>query len=204
MNDGMDVINFSGGGPEIDPANDALIEALDNVAAAGVVPVISAGNDRDDFGLGSVGSPGTAPDAISVAAVSNLHVFGTALTVTGPGAPASLQHDPVRASTSASRRPGIADQTLVDVGTIAGTDGKPVERHLCGAAGLDPNDSRYATLPAGSLNGNDRARLARQLHASPRRRSARSAAGAIGDRARRQPLRRGEPDPDRTSASRPG
>ena len=28
VNDGMDVINFSGGGPEIDPANDALIDAL--------------------------------------------------------------------------------------------------------------------------------------------------------------------------------
>ena len=28
VSDGMDVINFSGGGPEIDPANDALIEAI--------------------------------------------------------------------------------------------------------------------------------------------------------------------------------
>ena len=53
--DGMDVINFSGGGPMNDPENDALVEAVHNVAAAGVVPVISAGNDRDDFGLGSVG-----------------------------------------------------------------------------------------------------------------------------------------------------
>ena len=67
----MNVINFSGGGPQIDPANDALIEAIHNVAAAGVVPVIAAGNDRDDFGAGSAGSPGSAPDAISVAAVSN-------------------------------------------------------------------------------------------------------------------------------------
>ena len=69
VRDGMDVINFSGGGPQTDPANDALVEAVRNVAAAGVVPVISAGNDRDDYGLGSAGSPGTAPDAISVAAV---------------------------------------------------------------------------------------------------------------------------------------
>ena len=75
VNDGMDVINFSGGGPEADPVSDALVEAVHNVANAGVVPVISAGNDRDDWGLGSVGSPGTAPDAISVAAVSNSHVF---------------------------------------------------------------------------------------------------------------------------------
>ena len=83
--DGMDVINFSGGGPMLDPRNDALVEAVHNVAAAGVVPVISAGNDRDDFGLGSVGAPGTAPDAISVAAVSNTHVFVPTLTVLGAG-----------------------------------------------------------------------------------------------------------------------
>src|SRR5439155_23199332 len=60
VNDGMDVINFSGGGPEVDPSADALIDALDNVADAGVGPVISAGNDRDDFGLGSVGSSSNA------------------------------------------------------------------------------------------------------------------------------------------------
>src|SRR5205823_3839159 len=70
VDDGIDVINFSGGGPEVDPLRDALVEAVRNVSNAGVVPVIAAGNDRDDWGLGSVGSPGTAPDAISVAAVS--------------------------------------------------------------------------------------------------------------------------------------
>ncbi len=71
VRDGMDVINFSGGGAETEPANDAMIEVIHNASVAGVVPVISAGNDRDDFGMGSVGSPGTAPDAITVAAVSN-------------------------------------------------------------------------------------------------------------------------------------
>ena len=85
VRDGMDVINFSGGGPQTDPASDALVEAVRNVAAAGVVPVISAGNDRDDYGLGSTGSPGTAPEAISVAALSNTHVFAPALSVVGAG-----------------------------------------------------------------------------------------------------------------------
>src|SRR5207237_8779995 len=61
VRDGMDVVNFSGGGPQIDPANDALVEAIHNLSASGVVPVIAAGNDRDDFGLGSAGSPATAP-----------------------------------------------------------------------------------------------------------------------------------------------
>lgn len=82
--DGMDIINFSGGGTQSDPSTDALIEAVANVAKAGVVPVISAGNDRELFGLGTVGSPSTAPDAISVAATANQHVFGNELTMRSP------------------------------------------------------------------------------------------------------------------------
>ena len=57
----MDVINFSGGGPETEPANDAMIETIANVAAAGVVPVISAGNDRDEFGFGTAARPAPRP-----------------------------------------------------------------------------------------------------------------------------------------------
>ncbi|MFL5924148.1 MAG: S8 family serine peptidase [Gaiellaceae bacterium] len=152
VNDGMDVINFSGGGPEIDPASDALVDALDNAAAAGVVPVISAGNDRDDFGLGSVGSPSNAPAAISVAAASNLHVFGSELQVTGHGAPASLQHVPFSYNVTVTNAWTVG-QTLVDVGTLSGTDGRPVERHVCAPTGFDPNDERFSSLRAGSLQG---------------------------------------------------
>ncbi|HEX3268893.1 MAG TPA: S8 family serine peptidase [Gaiellaceae bacterium] len=153
VNDGMDVINFSGGGPEADPSSDALIQALENVTAAGVVPVISAGNDRDDFGLGSVGSPSNAPSAISVAASSNLHVFGPELTVTSSGAPASIEHVPFAHNFHVPTPWEDSDQPLVDVGTITGTDGKPVERHVCGPTGSDPNDPRFSTLPARSLAG---------------------------------------------------
>jgi hypothetical protein len=94
VSDGMDVINFSGGGAEVEPANDALIKAVQSVADAGVVPVIAAGNDRDQFGDGSVGSPGTAPAAITVAATSNTHVFAPALDATSPSAPADLHGVP--------------------------------------------------------------------------------------------------------------
>jgi len=151
--DGMNVINFSGGGPQVEPANDALIEAIHNVAAAGVVPVIAAGNDRDDFGNGSAGSPGTAPDAISVAAVSNTHVFSPALDVTAPGAPDSLKGIPFIGADGkqAPSAWATSDQTLVDAGSIVGTDGKPVERHLCGTGG--DLTSTKGTLPPGSLNG---------------------------------------------------
>ena len=149
----MDVINFSGGGPQTDPLSDALIEAVRNVSAAGVVPVISAGNDRDDYGVGSAGSPGSAPDAISVAALSNSHVYAPALSVSAPGTPEALTRIPF-ARTAGPATPSAwatADQTIVDVGTILGTNGQPVPRDLCGPPGnLDGGPS---PLPGGSLNG---------------------------------------------------
>ena len=148
--DGMNVINFSGGGPQTDPANDAMYVAVHNTVLAGVVPVIAAGNDREDFGLGSTGSPGTAPDAITVAATSNTNVFAAALTVNG--GPPSLAAVPIQ--TDGSPLPATwstADQTVVDVSTITGTDHKPVDGHLCGTAD-DPNDT-IGTLPSGSLTG---------------------------------------------------
>ncbi|MBA2332286.1 MAG: S8 family serine peptidase, partial [Actinobacteria bacterium] len=149
VRDGMDVINFSGGGPQTDPASDALIEAVRNVSAAGVVPVISAGNDRDDYGLGSTGSPGTAPDAISVAALSNTHVFAPALTVVASGAPESLTRIPFNGSGATTW--ASSDQPLVDVGTIVSTAGTPAPRNLCGPPGnLNGGPS---PLPAGSLAG---------------------------------------------------
>ena len=150
VNDGMDVINFSGGGPQVDPISDALVEAVRNVSNAGVVPVIAAGNDRDDWGLGSVGSPGTAPDAISVAAVSNSHVFAPSLSVTTGDAPASLKNIPFQDILPIPDAWTSADHTLVDVGAIVGTDGSPVERHLCGV-GSDPNSR--GTLPPDSVRG---------------------------------------------------
>jgi subtilisin family serine protease len=68
VKDGMDVINLSLGEPEIEPSRDIVVKAIDAAADAGVVPVIAAGNDYADAGAGSVGSPGSAPKAITVAA----------------------------------------------------------------------------------------------------------------------------------------
>src|SRR5207302_4995470 len=42
--DGMQVINFSGGGPQVEPASDALVSAIHNGGAARGGPVIAAGN----------------------------------------------------------------------------------------------------------------------------------------------------------------
>jgi subtilisin family serine protease len=69
--DGMDVINLSLGEPEVEPARDLVVQAIDAAAAAGVVPVVAAGNDFQDFGAGSISSPGSAQGAITVAAVTN-------------------------------------------------------------------------------------------------------------------------------------
>ncbi len=149
--DGMNVINFSGGGPQTDPANDAMYQAIHNTALAGVVPVIAAGNDREDFGLGTAGSPGTAPDAISVAATSNSHVFAPALSVVG--GPPSLGAVPIQ-NAGGVKLPGAwatLDQTVVDVSSVVGSDGKPVESHLCGTA-ADPNTGA-GTLPKDSVKG---------------------------------------------------
>ncbi|MGE5689744.1 MAG: S8 family serine peptidase, partial [Pseudomonadota bacterium] len=140
--DGMDVINFSGGGAETEPDNDALVEAVANVSAAGVVPVISAGNDRDEFGTGTAGSPGTAPEAISVAAVSNSQVFAPAIELVDPVAlarPIALRPTP------GARFPDAwaTGVKLKDVATV----GDPF---LCGPP-LDPNAG--GLLPADSLSG---------------------------------------------------
>jgi minor extracellular serine protease Vpr len=148
VRDGMDVINFSGGGAETEPANDAMIDVIHNVALAGVVPVISAGNDRDEFGLGTVGSPGTAPDAVTVAATSNTHVFSPVLAVRAPGAPDELTRIPIT-SAGGSRFPGSFSFTaheLVDVGSLG------VDRRLCGPDS-DPNNENKTSLPRGSLAG---------------------------------------------------
>ena len=92
VSDGMNVINLSLGEPEVEPSRDFVVHAIEGAAAAGVVPVIAAGNDFDDFGYGSVSSPGSAPDAITVAAVNANDVIAD-FSSAGP-TPVSLQMKP--------------------------------------------------------------------------------------------------------------
>jgi subtilisin family serine protease len=90
--DGMNVINLSLGEPEVEPSRDIVVQAIEGAAAAGVVPVIAAGNDFTDFGYGSVSSPGNAPDAITVAAVNSRGAIAD-FSSAGP-TPVSLQMKP--------------------------------------------------------------------------------------------------------------
>jgi hypothetical protein len=73
VNDGMNVINMSLGEVEVDPRRDPVVKALDAAADAGVVSVVAAGNDFDDFGNGSITSPANAPKTIAVAASTGGH-----------------------------------------------------------------------------------------------------------------------------------
>ena len=161
VRDGMDVINFSGGGPQADPRTDVLIQAVANIVRAGVVPIISAGNDRDFFGLGTAGSPATAPDAISVGAVANAHVFGPSITVRAPGGVGRIPFGP------ADNVPPSwisTDQRLVDVGTIGGANRQLCDGSLrCGlAAELDrARESRRLSV---QREGGSRARGRRRGH----------------------------------------
>jgi subtilisin family serine protease len=93
VRDGMDVINLSLGEAEIDPRRDIVARALDGAAAAGVVPVVAAGNDYEDLGAGSVTSPGSSASAITAAAESQSGPFISSFSSGGP-TPLSLRMKP--------------------------------------------------------------------------------------------------------------
>jgi subtilisin family serine protease len=92
VRDGMDVINLSLGEAEIAPSRDLVVAALNGAADAGVVPVVAAGNDFDDFGYGSVGSPGSAAKAITVGAATKARTIAS-FSSSGP-TPVSLELKP--------------------------------------------------------------------------------------------------------------
>ncbi len=90
--DGMDVVNLSLGEPEIEPQRDIVVAALNGAAKAGVVPTIAAGNEFQDYGAGSISSPGTASGAITAAATTKNDVI--APFSSGGPTPISLQMKP--------------------------------------------------------------------------------------------------------------
>jgi subtilisin family serine protease len=131
VRDGMDVINLSLGEPEISPGRDLVIRAIDGAAAAGVVPVVAAGNDFGNFGHGSVSSPGAAAGAITAGATSiagRMAYFSAA----GP-TPQSLRLKPEVSA------PGVGILSSVPAregtwGSLSGTS--MAAPHIAGAAAL--------------------------------------------------------------------
>ena len=178
--DGMDVINFSGGGPETEPANDAMIEAIRNVAAAGVVPVIAAGNDRDDFGFGPSARRAPrrtrSPSPRSRTRTSSRRrsrVDAPALPSLGTSRRPDRRRRPARLGDATSARRRRPDHR---------PDGKPVDRLLCGRRATRTARRR---CPRARYR-RDRARLARHCTFASKA-DARAARRRDRDRRRRQP-----------------
>ncbi len=134
VKDGMDVINLSLGGPPRPPVGDPEQEAIARAVQAGVVVVVAAGNEGP--APGSVTSPGTSPEAITVGAVSSPREFRLTLSAAGnPSPPTGLQAIPFT--------PGEGVSISGAVGPFP----------FSSIVDLDPSELACAPLPAGSLNG---------------------------------------------------
>ena len=131
VRDGMNVINLSLGEPEITPSRDIVVQAIDGAARAGVVPVIAAGNDFDVLGYGSIDSPGSAPDAITVAAATKSGSIA-GFSSGGP-TPYSLRFKPDVSAPGVS----ILSSVPVHLGSWRLFDGTSMASpHVAGAAAL--------------------------------------------------------------------
>jgi subtilisin family serine protease len=127
--DGMDIINMSLGEPEVEPAHDLVVKAIEGAAAAGVVPAIAAGNDFNDFGYGSVGSPGSAPAAITAGASTSSNAIAF-FSSSGP-TPVTLKLKPDVAA------PGASILSSVPPGQWSELSGTSMASpHVAGAAAL--------------------------------------------------------------------
>ena len=103
VTDGMDVVTLSLGAPAswgpLDRCGqspcDPFADAINNAARARVAVVAAAGNDGDigfNFpALGSINSPGTAPAAITVGAITNGQIYYQSARISGPNLPGNLQ-----------------------------------------------------------------------------------------------------------------
>ncbi len=131
VSDGMNVINLSLGEPEVEPSRDIVVQAINGAAAAGVVPVVAAGNDFSDFGYGSVSSPGSAPDAITVAAVTSRDTIA-GFSSAGP-TPISLEMKPDLAAPGVDVVSSLPTSTQT-WGLLSGTS--MATPHVAGAAAL--------------------------------------------------------------------
>ena len=144
----MDVINLSLGETEIDPRATPSSKALNAAADAGVVAAVSAGNDFDSYGNGTIDSPANAAKAISVAASSGGHgspdVDSIASFSSAGPAPYSLMFKPdvtAPGEDVAPPRPAAATSSSAERACRHRTSR---ERRPCCASGIRPGRRRMS------------------------------------------------------------
>jgi len=130
--DGVNVVNFSIGGPSRDPWTSADAIAMLGAADAGVFVSVSAGNEGPD--AGTLGAPSNAPWVTSVAASTHDRKFTSAVTAITDGS-SSFADLP-----GAAIAAGVGPRRIIDAAnftsTLAAGDG------ICSAP-----------FPAGTFNG---------------------------------------------------
>lgn len=125
--DGMDILTLSLGGlPATRPSDDLLVAAVEAATAAGKIVTIAAGNNGSD--PNTIGSPGTAPDAISVGSRPNDRVFAASVQVSGIPA-------------------------IVAIPGNGPNPSSPISGPLADVAQFDPSGFACGALPPGSLSG---------------------------------------------------
>ena len=127
------------------------LDGVVEVAISGGMTVVASAGDDGESGKMTITSPGTAPNAITVAASSNAHVVGPSLNVVGPGqVPPSLQGIASAAGTSCGPPAGfpLGPLSLFDVSLLDG-------QHLgCKASKLKPGSltGKIALIAAGNCS----------------------------------------------------
>jgi minor extracellular serine protease Vpr len=140
VNDGMDIASVSLGSPAVWAPTDSgstcgnqsnvpcdwRSDAIQNAARRGLTVVVSAGNDGNAASqlpsYSTIGTPGTAPSAITVGASTNSHIYFQTLQVLGSDTPSQLQR--INALFGNGPRPASPlTAPLLDVSKL-GDDGK--------------------------------------------------------------------------------
>ncbi len=135
FNDGMDVVAVSLGVPALwAPADrdsdcgsrnigpcDPQVDAVENAIRRGMVVVTDAGNTGNSGlyapGLGTINTPGTAPNAITVGGTTNSHVLFSTVRPQGDTVPGDLRELNAQLTNGLKPRAPIA-APLVDVATL--------------------------------------------------------------------------------------
>ena len=136
MNDGMDLVSFSVGGPALtgpldsgvacgNPAGvpcDISASAFEAAAQKGMLIIAAAGNEgynglADAPTYNTISSPANAPSVLAVGGTSNSHGFTPGVRVSGSGVPSNLNLISAQ-PTDAGFNYGAYAGPLVDVGTL--------------------------------------------------------------------------------------